>query len=115
LPNDVRQAISLTDVLSALKIYLGKPTPVDTPKTLSKLAADFDADGQVTLSDVLKLLKYYLGKENVTQPQWAWIDSQKIGAAEELSSSLGVHDFAESSNVELVGILRGDVDFSWGG
>ncbi|MBU3711567.1 MAG: tandem-95 repeat protein [Limnohabitans sp.] len=115
LPNDVRQAISLTDVLSALKIYLGKPTPVDTPKTLSKLAADFDADGQVTLSDVLMLLKYYLGKENALQPQWAWIDRQKIGAAEELSSSLGVHDFTESSNVELVGILRGDVDFSWGG
>jgi len=84
-------AISLTDVLLSLKYYLGK-------STLSQYAikaADYNGDELVGLTDVLLILKSYLGKIE-TPPAW------HFEAAEGLPGG-----------VELVGVLRGDVDGSW--
>ncbi|NDD14594.1 MAG: hypothetical protein EB072_18605, partial [Betaproteobacteria bacterium] len=61
-PSNAKVAITLTDVLAALKVYLGKALPDTYASPLNFIAADFDGDGGVTLTDVLSLLKYYLGK-----------------------------------------------------
>ena len=114
-------SITLTDVLGALKVYLGKPLPSDYDSSFKYVAADFQGDGDVDLSDVLSLLKYYLGKPVESQPEWVFMDAADTGKAVDglaLSRSNAAphpidHDFSTGSDIELVGILRGDVDGSW--
>ena len=60
IPSNAKSAITLTDVLAALKVYLGKSLPDSYTSPLNYIAADFDANGTVNLTDVLTLLKYYL-------------------------------------------------------
>jgi hypothetical protein len=130
-PSNAKNAISLTDVLAALKIYLGKPLPDSYASPMATIAADFDASGAVNLSDVLLLLKYYLGKSTSAQPAWTFVDSNDLSGAGSSavlqSGTTGVsvskslttlkaisHDFsASTSDLELIGVLRGDVDGSW--
>jgi hypothetical protein len=126
-PSNVKAAITLTDVLAALKIYLGKPLPSAYTSPLNYIAADFDGVGGVTLTDVLSLLKYYLGKSTPASPQWVFVDAADISAG--LTGTNGqpfsktnttphaidqLFD-ADHTAIELVGVLRGDVDGSWSG
>lgn len=115
--------ITLTDVLAALKVYLGKPLPTDYSSHYNYIAADFDGNGAVTLSDVLNLLKFYLNKPTgAVVPQWVFVDSSTSLAANEQALSKTnafphpvIHDLNETTTVHLVGILRGDVDGSYAG
>ena len=121
LAADVKSAITLTDVLEALKIYLNKP--VTTTSSYKFVAADLDANGTVNLSDVLGILKIYLGKPSTTMPAWAWVDAQSdvsglgtgIGKAQ-VSAAL-THTFSDANNPSdthnWVAVLRGDVNGSW--
>lgn len=127
-PNDA--SISLTDVLATLKIYLGKSLPDSYKSPFNLVAADFNGDGAVNLTDVLSLLKFYLGKSTLAAPNWVFVNvSDVIGTGDQASirreSSDGyldlthsrpqkiIHDFSLNSNIELMGVLRGDVDGSW--
>lgn len=125
--------ISLTDVLAALKIYLGKSLPSDYSHPTNFTAADFNGSGTVDLSDVLQLLKFYLGKTVSTGygPAWVFIDKDDMtttsGAVTSIASKDAgfnlskdhtkpaaiTHDVTDTT-LELVGVLRGDVDGSWG-
>ena len=119
--NKSEASITLTDVLGALKVYLGKPLPTAYDNPYKYIAADFQGDGDVDLSDVLSLLKYYLGKPVESAPEWVFADAADEGLAADgnaLSKSNATphaidHDLTVSSELELVGILRGDVDGSW--
>ena len=130
LPANMKSAVTLTDVLAALKIYLGKPLPESYASPMNFVAADFDDSGSVTLTDVLQLLKYYLGKSSTAAPTWDFInaaDLQGAGAGQTLLGADGTspiskattsphaisHDFANQADIHIIGILRGDVDGSW--
>ena len=130
-PANAKSAITLTDVLAALKIYLGKSVPDSYASPFNYVAADFDQSGSVTLSDVLQLLKYYLGKSTANSPEWVFVSAadlsgagltatlQSATAGSYVSKSLTAtkpitHDFSvDGSELQLVGVLRGDVDGSW--
>ncbi len=117
--------ITLTDVLAALKVYLGKDLPTNYKSNYNFIAADFDANGVVNLSDVLSLLKYYLGKTTTASPAWAFVDAADVDSSGNIAGTTGnvskaaaaPHvvdvDLGTVSTVELVGVLRGDVDGSW--
>ena len=117
--------ISLTDVLAALKVYLGKSLPTDYASSYNYIAADFDANGAVNLTDVLSLLKYYLGKTTTATPSWTFVDAADVDGSGNIAGTTGnisksattPHavdvDLSSVSTVELVGVLRGDVDGSW--
>ena len=124
----MKAAISLTDVLSTLKIYLGKGLPDTIASPLNYIAADFDNSGTVTLNDVLQLLKYYLGKSTSYTPTWQFVDAADFGTngttfmgatGANLSKDNTVphaidQAFDDShSSIQLLGVLRGDVDGSW--
>ncbi len=127
----VSASITLTDVLGALKIYLGKPLPDIYTSPFNYIAADFDGNGSVNLTDVLSLLKFYLGKPTQVSPSWVFIDSNDVSGSgrsasilRDGSDSLTVDksytipkkiDFNSShgSNIEIIGVLRGDIDGSW--
>ena len=121
LTADVKAAITLSDVLDALKIYLNKPAT--STSAYRYVAADFDANGSVNLSDVLSLLKAYLGKTGATAPSWAFVDAQAdvsglgLGAGKALVASELSHTFAEAGVIQnshhWVAVLRGDVNGSW--
>jgi hypothetical protein len=119
-------------VLAALKIYLGKSVPDAYASPLNYVAADFDASGSVTLTDVLQMLKYYLGKSttNNVKPEWAFLDAADLTGSGSTATALGANGQALSKTnalahavdvdlmsgidtLQLVGVLRGDVDGSW--
>jgi peptidyl-prolyl cis-trans isomerase A (cyclophilin A) len=124
-PADPTHAISLSDVLVALKIYLNKPLGNASLRPYQTVAADLDANGKVDLNDVLNLLKFYLKKPLSTDlsPQWTFVDAQN----EHLSTSGKPIDPANAAAapidwqqtdlapVQLIGVLRGDVDGSFSG
>jgi hypothetical protein len=131
--NAAAASITLNDVLSALKIYLGKNLPAAYSSSYNCVAADFDANGRVDLTDILGLLKFYLGKNSASalQPSWVFIDRTDYvhGSAMadlQITASNGLdisksnalphvvdHDFALNNSIDIVGVLRGDVDGSW--
>jgi len=115
--NKTEASISLSDVLGALKIYLHKPLPTEYSSVYNAVAADFDGNGTVNLTDVLNLLKYYLGKPTGDiAPQWVFVPegtTQTHGAAISASNALPDPVPSSSDTVQLIGILRGDVDGSW--
>jgi len=84
-------ALQLGDVISALKFFLR----LQTPTAIQQRAADYDDDGDIDLSDVIGALKGFLHLPGST-PTWE------------------IFDVDASDGVELVGLLNGDVDGSWG-
>ena len=117
-------------MLGTLKIYLGKT--VANPSPFNVLAADFNADGVVSLTDVLLLLKYYLGKETGgIRPEWTFVNANTVMERGNHQIILGVNgeelsktntlttlpdvDTSTDAALELIGVLRGDVDGSWAG
>ena len=127
-PNNAKSAITLTDVLATLKVYLNKPLPDAYASPLNYIAADFDGSGTVTLTDVLQLLKYYLNKPTSATPIWQFVDAADMSAdgktfAGANGANLGKDNTtphaidqtfdATHTSIELVGVLRGDVDGSW--
>ena len=118
---DVKSAITLSDVLDALKIYLNKS--VTATSNYKYIAADFDANGTVNLSDVLGILKTYLGKVSTAMPSWTFVEANTdvsglgngIGKAQ--VNSAFTHTFSgpdiTSDTQNWVAVLRGDVNGSW--
>jgi hypothetical protein len=119
-------------VLGALKVYLGKPLPEAYNNDLKFIAADFDGNGTVNLTDVLGLLKFYLNKPVNAAPAWVFVDSAQTttvnGQTLHLSNKAGqtlstaasapspiLADLNSDESVQLLGVLRGDVDGSWVG
>lgn len=114
---NISQAITLSDVLDSLKLYLGKP--IADPAPYKFIAADIDGNGVVNLSDVLGILKSYLGKNVSKGPEWVFIDKGYVekNSLHIKSTSCAIemiqYDQVENSNLDIVGVLRGDVNGSW--
>ena len=114
--------ISLSDVIGSLKLFLGLNLPDAYRSPYNYVAADLDANGKVELSDVISLLKVFLNLPvaNTQAMEWVFVDAA-VGAVDNpfnlsknnASAPLIEHDFSAESNVDLVGIIRGDVDGSW--
>lgn len=110
----VKSAITLSDVLDSLKLYLGKSVTEMAPQKY--VAADLDGSGSIDLSDVLNLLKFYLGKTSSVAPSWTFVDAgadlSTLSSKSTTLPSISV-DLESTSKINLVGILRGDVNGSW--
>ena len=109
-------SITLSDVLSSLKIYLGKDLNESIDSPYNHVAADFDGGGFISLTDVLLLLKFYLGKDTGTvTPEWVFLDASQNHnfSIENIPLPIIEHDFSVDETFNLVGVLRGDVDGSW--
>jgi hypothetical protein len=110
----IKDAINLSDVLDCLKLYLGKS--VASPSPYKFVAADFDGNGKLDLTDVLSLLKNYLGKTTSATPQWVFVSEvANLSALSKTATTLPAlqHDPATGTELNMVAILRGDVNGSW--
>ena len=97
-------SVELLDAIAILKSIVGL-TALDSHQ---EIAADFDGDKGVDLSDAIGILKHIVGLSAPT-PEWVFVEkSGTIPALEPITV-----DLTSDTTVDLVGILRGDVDGSW--
>jgi len=98
-----KSKVNLTDAIQVLKQIVG----LTSLNSHQMLAADYSGDGRVDLSDAIGILKHIVGLSAPT-PAWMFVDASSTTPSASAPLSLG------DANVQLVGILKGDVDGSWG-
>ena len=116
-------AISSADALAVLKIAVGlSPNPGSAPVTLAQYAAaDVDRSNSVNSADALNVLKMAVGLSTAPSKAWLWFDSTLARTSVSSGSqSMAWSEFSSfdlplsgSGTINLVGVLRGDVDGSW--
>ena len=116
-------SISLSDVIASLKLFLGLNLPDTYRSPYNYVAADLDANGKVELSDVISLLKVFLGLPVANTQAMEWVFVKESDSPTDINGQSFdkehatpppiAHNFNESAEVNIVGILRGDVDGSW--
>ena len=116
-------AVKANDALAALKIAFGiNPNGAGggDVSTYQYLAADVDKNGKVQAADALNILKmaYNMG----SAPQKEWIIVPESVGSETMSSTNVVWLTGEidvmidqDQQLDLVGVLKGDVNGSWAG
>ena len=98
-------SVDLLDAIAILKSIVG----LTTLNGYQQIAADFDKTNEVDLNDAIGILKHVVGLTAPT-PEWAFVE--KTDLLPDLAHSISVNVTADTT-VDLVGILRGDVDGSW--
>ena len=108
LPTDTvaKGEVDLLDAIAILKSIVGLTTLND----YQKVAANFDKVNGVDLNDAIGILKHVVGLPAPT-PEWVFVD--KADLSHDPAHTISVEVTADVM-VDLVGILRGDVDGSWG-
>ena len=97
--------VDLLDAIAILKSIVG----LTTLNGYQQIAADFDKTNGVDLNDAIGILKHVVGLTAPT-PEWAFVE--KTDLLPDPGHSISVNVTADTT-VDLVGILRGDVDGSW--
>jgi Ca2+-binding RTX toxin-like protein len=100
-------AVNLQDAIAILKSIVGLQTLSDP----QKIAADFNANDRVELNDAIGVLKHVVGLQT-DAPEWVFVNP--LATTQEPLTSYEVELLADT-DLQLVGILRGDVDGSWVG
>jgi len=98
-------AVDLLDAIAILKSIVG----LTTLNGYQQVAADFDKANGVDLNDAIGILKHVVGLTAPT-PEWAFV--AKTDLSHDPAHAIAVDVIADTT-VDLVGILRGDVDGSW--
>jgi len=98
-------AIGIADAIGVLKSIVG----LTTFNAYQSIAADFDKSGSVGIGDAVGILKHIVGLPSAPTPEWVFVDKTDITPHPTDPISFTV---ADNTMVELIGILRGDVDGS---
>jgi len=118
-------AVTLQDAVAILKMIAGQPVnPGGAPVSpYQSLAADVDANGQVSLGDALAVLRHAVGL-GAPAPSWVFVDERDTTLAARpvlepgtpLALQVAVDPAAsQPAHLGLVAVLRGDVDGSHAG
>lgn len=100
--------VNLGDAILVLKSIVG----LSELSAYQRLAADFDGQGDVNLGDAIGILKHVVGL-NTQAPVWKLLrDPSDAGASSADPRQLTQ---GQDENVQLTGVLIGDVDGSWVG
>lgn len=119
-------AIDITDALAALKIAVGRnPNEDGSPVSpYQYIAADVNEDGVVTSADALAIYKMALNRTDAPAAKWLFVNEAEDFWNEAVNSfttsrksvvydkSLDVNT-QQDVNVNLVAVLKGDVNGSW--
>jgi hypothetical protein len=116
---DADAAVDLQDAISILKMVVGLPiNDSGQVSPFQSLAADFDTDGEVGLSDAIGVLKHVVGLSTTGHAHWDFVRSDHTVTDHLSPGTIGgmmSHNIPADTAIpiELVGVLRGDVDGSW--
>ena len=97
-------AVNLQDAIMVLKQIVG----LETFNDHQSIAADFDQSGDTGLNDAIGILKHVVGL-SAPEPEWVFMES---GATAPLTDG-SLEITPDSGDIELIGVLLGDVDGSW--
>jgi len=116
--DQVSGAVTLQDAVSILKMIAGLPAGAITVSRFQSLAADFDGSGTVSLADALGVLRHAVGLQ-APKPSWVFVEEGDVALPSILSPAIPgpvTVDVTAPGPIEvnLVGVLRGDVDGSYG-
>jgi len=116
----IGNAVQASDALAALKLAVGmNPNEDGCPVVAFQyLAADVNQDGKVRASDALNILKMAVGLD--TAPDQEWMFMQASVANETMSRTsvqwsdyLSDFTIAQDTELDLIGVIKGDVNGSW--
>ena len=111
-------SVNLQDAVSILKMIAGQSGDATPVSRFQSLAADFDGSGTVSLADALGVLRHTLGRP-APAPSWVFVEEGDDALSSILSPGVlgpASVDLTPPSPIEvsLIGVLRGDVDGSYG-
>ena len=113
-------SVNLQDAVSILKVIAGQATSAGSlpVSRFQSLAADFDGSGTVSLADALGVLRHAVGLQ-APKPSWVFVEEGDDALPSILSPGIpGPVTVPVTSpgpiEVNLIGVLRGDVDGSYG-
>ena len=116
----IGNAVQASDALAALKLAVGMNPNEDGSAVMAfqYLAADVNEDGRVRASDALNILKMAVGID--TAPDQEWMFMQASVANESMSRTsvqwsdyLSDFTIAQDTELDLIGVIKGDVNGSW--
>ncbi|HYF20063.1 MAG TPA: Ig-like domain-containing protein, partial [Ramlibacter sp.] len=131
---DTGSAVNTADALAALRISLGLnanrdpdgsgPLQAALLSPYQVIAADINADGAVTTGDALAILRLAVKAPTTVKPAWEFLPEtldlwNELTQASALTRTHAGWDRAmaaelmQDTTVNLVGVLRGDVNGSW--
>ena len=114
-------AVRANDALAALKIAVGMNPDSDGAviSPYQYLAADVNKDGQVKAADALNILKMAVKLDTAPANEWLFVP-ESVGSESMTRNSVIWPDNPTSVTLDhdlelnLIGIVKGDVDGSWG-
>jgi hypothetical protein len=114
-------AITAADALAALKMAVGLNPNADSVAVspYQYLAADVNHDGKIRSTDALNILKMAVGLETAPHDEWIFVP-ESVGSETmtrnhvDWSEAAVALDLYENMEFDLVGIVKGDVNGSWG-
>lgn len=111
------RAITPQDALETLRLAVGLATTKGSKTGKDFIAADFNKDGVVTPQDALEVLKYAVGLRDL-QAEWIFLDadtdySDVTRKNVSFSSGIVFNDVTTSSELNLEGLLLGDINQSF--
>lgn len=107
------QKIQVSDALTALRLSLGLNPSYGAADAFDFLQADVDQNGRVQVADALSILRISLGLQDA--PGWTFIDANAdlsgvTRNAVPVFSGLDLDPLTADADVELTGILLGNID-----
>lgn len=116
-------AVALTDAIAVLKLIVGLNVNASGPLSpYQAIAADFNRSGTIELTDAIDILKHVVGLPS-SAPQWSFYDAAKLPASITEAQHLSPGSWSSSAKlaslvdlpaqVQVVGVLTGDVDGNW--
>jgi large repetitive protein len=114
----VERSVAFSDVLAALKLSFGMNPNRDgsAVSNYQYLAADVNHDGKVKVGDAFDILKMVVGLDSAPASEWLFFGSEIGDAAMSRSSVEWPTNsvlFDQDTELDLVGVIRGDIDGSW--
>ncbi len=113
------QAVTLQDAVAILKMISGQAGAAASPAAAraQSLAADFDGSGTVSLADALGVLRHVVGLQ-APKPSWVFVEEGDDALPSLLNPGIPGPVTVEVTppgpiEVNLIGVLRGDVDGSF--
>jgi hypothetical protein len=108
-------AIDVDDALAALELVVGG----EASSPYQYMAADIDRDGTTGFRDALGILKIALHHESAPEPEWAIVPADTVNDPRDSSDVNWPEEniavtLDQDTQIDLVGVLLGDVDGSWG-
>ncbi|WP_299731043.1 Calx-beta domain-containing protein [uncultured Endozoicomonas sp.] len=114
----ISSSIDLQDALACLNLAVGYGVTEDsTADSDDLIAADFNGDGVVNSQDALEIYEYSqgIGSGSNAAPDWLFVDTDVAGVSlDNVAFETAVAIAGANSDVNLMGILRGDIDASYG-